>query len=324
MTPTPGLGPVSRALGRALTAHADRRAARRAPREEGPGLALHRRADDAAPGNAAGGNAGGSPADRATRGGATGGIRYHLDVGRLGSTPPTGLVVYLDGDYWLPSLSRFHSPRGRTMRGLAAAAAEHGAALLAVDTPDRAVGLAGFTWWVRHRENAEALVRLVRRVARELPTPPGRVWLMGYSGGAELIGFELPRLVEGLAQGAGGAGAGRAGESADDEGRAAPALRVAGAVMVGGGGPSGDPGPPPAGAAGLPLLWWVGDRDGSPRGSRLGWSAAAAARRGARAYRGAGWAGVVLRVVPRATHRSYDLPAILRESLASGGPADRG
>ena len=272
------------------------------------------------------------------------GVRYHLYAEGLRRDGAGDVVLYLDGDYWLPALSRFHRPRGRTMRGLAAAAAEHGAALLAVDTPDRALGLGGFTWWVRHRENARWLRGFLEELPDLLPFQPRNIWVMGYSGGAELLAAELPRLfpsdegpafeepdaADAPATGpaapastaasfaatgptAAGPDAG-SGEAGPAKGRTIP---LAGAVMVGGGDPGGDPVPPPGGHSATPLLWWVGDRDGSPDPPRPLWSAARAARRGAAAYRAAGWNGASLRVVPRTGHRSYDLPTLLRASLAS-------
>ncbi len=297
-------GALTRLLGGALTRLAERRARREESRSAGDaGRSLYRLHPDGR------------------------GVRYHVYAGGLRRGGPGGVVVYLDGDYWLPALSRFHRPRGRTMRGLAATAAEHGAALVAVDTPDRAVGVGGLTWWVRHRENARWLRGFLDVLPTLLPFRPRHIWVMGYSGGAELLAAELRRL---LPSGAGpgetdpaDAGAWETVSAGADPGEAepaeGPAVPLAGAVMVGGGDPGNAPVPPPGEHAGLPLLWWIGDRDGSPDPPRPLWSAARAAQRGATAYRAAGWTGASLRVVPGTGHRSYDLPAVLRASLARGG-----
>jgi hypothetical protein len=261
------------------------------------------------------------------------GIGYRVYAEGLRGGGAAGVVLYLDGDYWLPALSRVHRPHGRTMRGLAAAAAEHDAALVAVDTPDRAFGLRGFTWWVRYRENARRLRGFLAGLPGLLPFRPQHIWVMGYSGGAEFLAAELPRLfptgaVSASAEPAGAApvspAAAAAGPGEADAGEE-PAIPLAGAVMVGGGDPGQVPAPPPGGRAGAPLLWWAGDRDGSPDPPRPLWSAARAAQRGEAAYRAAGWSGASLRVVPGAGHRSYDLPGILRASLAlSGRGRERG
>ena len=262
------------------------------------------------------------------------GVRYRVYAEGLRRGGTGDVVLYLDGDYWLPALSRVHRPRGRTMRGLAAAAAEHEAALVAVDTPDRAFGLRGFTWWMRHRENARRLRGFLAELPGLLPFQPKHIWVMGYSGGAEFLAAELPRL---FPDGAGPASMGSvsmeppgsasaspasacpgpvAASSGEADHAREPATPLAGVVMVGGGDAGEVPVPPPGAHAGTPLLWWVGDRDGSPDPPRPLWSAARAARRGERAYRTAGWSGARLRVVAGAGHRSYDLPGILRASLS--------
>ncbi|MEV8165828.1 hypothetical protein AB0O80_08565 [Rothia kristinae] len=226
-------------------------------------------------------------------------LRYHVYARGIRWDRPVGVVVYLDGDYWVPAQSRVHQPTGATMLRLGAIASARNLVLIAVDTPDRRYSKEGFTWWVRARANGRVLRVAARLARRRLPVDPARTWVMGYSGGAEFLTFDL------LAH-------------------RAPAWLRGGAIMVAGGGTRATPQPPPEAAAHLPLHWWIGQADGSPDSSGPLWSAQAAAAEGIRAYRRAGWRGIVRHELPEVKHTDYDLPGILRATLDDAGLRPRG
>lgn len=321
---------VSRGLGAALTRHIDRR--RPAPADVAPAADPTSPSDHASPADpagatpassASGDRPSGSPASgpagiatpqttadprRPARGlylhrafrlplGRT--LRYHVYARGIRWDRPVGVVVYLDGDYWVPAQSRVHQPTGTTMLRLGAIANARNLVLIAVDTPDRHYSKEGFTWWVRARTNGRVLRVAARLARRRLPVDPARTWVMGYSGGAEFLTFDL------LAH-------------------RVPAWLRGGAIMVAGGGTRTTPQPPPEAAAHLPLHWWIGQADGSPDGSGPLWSAQAAAAEGIRAYRRAGWHGIVRHALPEVKHTDYDLPGILRATLDDAGLRPRG
>lgn len=218
------------------------------------------------------------------------GLRFHVYARGIRWDRPLGVVYFFGGDYYVPAQTAVRRPTGATLLRLGAIANARNLVLIAVDTPDRRYSPSGLTWWVRSRLNGRIFRLFAMVAARRLRPDPALSWVMGYSGGAEFLTYDL------LAH-------------------RVPHWLRGGAVMVGGGGVHTAPLPPPAGAADLPLHWWTGDADGSPEGSGPLWSAQAAAAEGLHAYREAGWRGARAHTVPGVGHRGYDLPGILRASL---------
>lgn len=173
---------------------------------------------------------------------------YHLFTDAAGSQP-VGLVVYFDGDgqYGHKNPTSTWALGGRD--GLVAQAAARRLATLSIRTPDR---VGSETWWENGRVNAAYAADLIDKTRRDLGVD--RVWVVGYSGGSQLITKWLTPL-HGSTLGRGGA------------------------VITGGGGappvtasfPEGFP-------AGFPMTWHTGTADTS------GYNAYADARRGADWY----------------------------------------
>lgn len=189
---------------------------------------------------------------------------YHLFRAALGNRVPVGLVVYLDGD----GMHGHDHPSDDWALGgpdgVVAQAARRGYPTLSIRTPDRQ-GAA--TFWEDGGRNADYVAALIDHVQRSLGTTT--VWLVGYSGGSQLITqFLLPRH--------------------------AGLFRAGGAVITGGGGPPEGAAPasfpeafPEALRANFPLLWYTGSRDdGTTAGD--GYDALADAKQGAAWYRARG------------------------------------
>ena len=227
------------------------------------------------------------------------GLRFHVYARGIRWEEPVGVVWYFDGDYYLPVHSAVRHPTGPTLLRLAAIANARNLVFIAMDTPDRRYSTSGFTWWVRARLNGRVFRLFARSLRRRLHPDPSRSWVMGYSGGAEFITFDLLR-------------------------RQVPRWLRGGAVMVGGGGVQKPPETPGPELRKIPLTWWIGQEDGDLAAAAPGlWSAQQAARTGCEAYRAAGFSHATLRELPETGHRSYDLPQILRETLDAAGLAPR-
>lgn len=166
---------------------------------------------------------------------------YHLFTDAAGSQP-AGLVVYFDGDgqYGHKNPTSTWALGGRN--GLVAQAAARRLATLSIRTPDR---VGSETWWENGRVN-------IGKTRRGLGVD--RVWVVGYSGGSQLITKWLTPL-HGSTLGRGGA------------------------VITGGGGaPSVTASFPEGFPEGFPMTWHTGTAD------TRGYNAYADARRGADWY----------------------------------------
>ncbi|WP_226346255.1 hypothetical protein [Agilicoccus flavus] len=185
---------------------------------------------------------------------------YHLFTSRL-TAPAKGLVVYLDGDgmYGHDHPSSTWALGGS--RGVVAQAAARGLATLSVRTPDRS---GTPTFWENGTVNAAYVAALTRKVAGDLRTDT--VWVVGYSGGSQLITkYLLPAHADLFTRG--------------------------GAVITGGGGAprSSTAALTRAASSRMPLLWYTGsDDDGSTADD--GYDALADAKRGAAWYQARGFA----------------------------------
>lgn len=173
---------------------------------------------------------------------------YHLFTDAAGSQP-AGLVVYFDGDgqYGHKNPASTWALGGRD--GLVAQAAARRLATLSIRTPDR---VGSETWWENGRVNAAYAAQLVEKTRTQLGV--SRVWVVGYSGGSQLITKWLTPL------------------HGDTLGRG-------GAVITGGGGAPSVTAAFPAGfTSRWPMTWHTGTAD------TTGYDAYADARRGADWY----------------------------------------
>lgn len=223
-----------------------------------------------------------------------------------GGEPP-GVLFYFDGDHLLRTGSRLLRRTSTLRTELAGAAFAHRLLLVPMLAPGALIDgpLQGPTtnWWVRARANG----RLFRAFAADLCERYGfdrsRMWLAGYSGGAEFITYEL--LLH-----------------------ANTTMDGGGASLIAGGGADGVPArfrTPDARLDHLLLSWHVGDRDGrAPAvlgGGSLGgkntgalWSAQVAAQEGGRFYGGRG-ARINLHIMPGQGHRNYPIAKLVRHDL---------
>ncbi len=187
---------------------------------------------------------------------------YHLYTSKVANSAPVGLVVYLDGDgmygHRNPNTSWALGGSG----GVVAQAGARGYATLSIMTPSR-----DNTFWTNGSVNAAYVASLIQSVRSELGVQ--RTWLVGYSGGSQLITkFLLPAHSSVFAAGGG-------------------------AVITGGGGaPGGSATIDAALKSGFPMLWYTGSADNGANSSD-GYNALADARRGQSWYASRGFAATL-------------------------------
>lgn len=219
---------------------------------------------------------------------------HHLEAE---GTEPFGVLFFFDGDYLLRSSSRLLSRASSLRRDLADIAREHRMLCVPVLAPGTLEAPVfndpTTTWWVRARKNGRVFRALAADLAERYDYDRTRIWLAGYSGGAEFITYELL-------------------SHSNDW------LLGGGASMIGGGGADGIPQRfrrPDRSLNGLLLSWHVGDRDGkAPAAAGQLWSAQRAAHEGEIFYRER-QARTMLRILPGQAHRGYPLASLLRDDL---------
>lgn len=128
--------------------------------------------------------------------------RYHVFTRGIDFSEPVGLLVRLHGD----GAEEYHHPDGLS-NCLAVVASSHNLITLVPRSPDLVTG----TWWEDLPRTLPWLTDLVREVSRDYEVDTGRIWWMGYSGGAEMLSYGViptaPELVSGGAVLLGGGGA---------------------------------------------------------------------------------------------------------------------
>jgi len=132
-------------------------------------------------------------------GGLTG--QYHLYAAGLDSTRSIGLMIHFHGDgaYEFNNPNSSYSLGGTT--GIRAQAAAHNMILLAAKSPDTQGTV---TWWESGVANADYARDLITSVAlSRYNIDTERIWLVGYSGGAQFVTQFLFPLYPSLANGGG-------------------------------------------------------------------------------------------------------------------------
>lgn len=252
--------------------------------------------------------------------------RYHVVADHLGTVARPGVVFFFDGDYPDRGSSRFATARrDRSVQDLARTANQHGMLFVFLDTPAQPSPGQDLTWWkdaARHGTYARALIR---HVLRQYGVDDRRIWLEGWSGGAEFASGEL--LAHGTDWWRGG-----------------------GATLCGGGGVLGTVAQRASGRlASLPVTWHEGEQDlpdggwsvsvsaeqraqhlpgtvADPGGKdTVGdlsdedqWSGYGAGVQGFDAYRRAGYRNLEFISLPQTGHTDYDLAASLDADLDRG------
>lgn len=228
-----------------------------------------------------------------------------------------GVLFYFDGDHLSRAGSRLLRRDSPLRAELAQVAAEFNMLSVPVLSPGsmREPRLADgdsyappltYNWWVRARSNGRMVRALIEEIALAYGVDTSRIWLAGYSGGAEFLSYELL--------------------SHDIEW-----IRGGGATFIGGGGTDGVPARVreraalnPSSHAHLLMSWHVGVLDGrSPSARRRmatssegSWSARIAVQEGSAFYEGLG-ARTLLQVTPGRGHTGYPIASLVGADLAA-------
>lgn len=204
-------------------------------------------------------------------GGRTG--EHHIWAAHVDRARPVGLLVWFHGDgaYEVDHPGSDYCLGGPS--GLVEVARQRNLVLVAARTPDTAT----MTWWEDGPANAAYVTALLGHLGRTHRPEPSRLWLAGYSGGAQLLTQQLLP--------------------------AHPGVLAAGAVMFGGGGV-----PEvrardftPQQTAQSRLAWIVGRLDTADR-SDEGFDGLDEARQGHRWYGARGFRHRSLQALPDTTH----------------------
>lgn len=246
-------------------------------------------------------------------------IYYRVDNLHLlaESDSAPGVLFYFDGDHLSRMGSRLLRRTSPLRAELAQVAADFNMLSVPVlspgslrdphltDTGSYAPPLT-YNWWVRARSNGRMVRALIEEIALAYGVDMSRVWLAGYSGGAEFLSYELL--------------------SHDIDW-----IRGGGATFIGGGGADGVPervreraALNPSSHERLLMSWHVGVLDGrSPSGRRRmatsaegSWSARIAVQEGSAFYEGLG-ARTLLQVTPGRGHTGYPIASLVGADLAA-------
>ena len=246
-------------------------------------------------------------------------IYYRVDNLHLLSESESapGVLFYFDGDHLSRAGSRLLRRASPLRAELAQVAVEFNMLSVPVLSPgslrEPRLTDAGsyappltYNWWVRARSNGRMVRALIEEITLAYGVDMSRVWLAGYSGGAEFLSYELL--------------------SHDIEW-----IRGGGATFIGGGGADGVPARVreraalnPSSHEHLLMSWHVGVLDGrSPSGRRRmatsaegSWSARIAAQEGSAFYEGLG-ARTLLQVTPGRGHTGYPIASLVGADLAA-------
>ncbi len=230
--------------------------------------------------------------------------QYHVYADNIDWSQPVGVVFYFDGDYNRDDVdsSFFYNPKGDTMQGMANAAQKHNKVFVSVDTPDefdpnKANDYA--TWWENADGNGDYFRSFAQEFIADSDIDESQVWLMGYSGGAEFITYELDADQQGTWRSGGGS------------------------IMVGGGG--GKNGrmetQAPQNIKSQPMFWWVNEKDTLGATTPEWWDALNTATAGHDWYAREGFNTQPMKIDKKETtfnnaHTDYDLPGILDQLLS--------
>ncbi|MFI7579406.1 S-layer homology domain-containing protein [Kocuria kalidii] len=212
---------------------------------------------------------------------------YNLYADGIDRSKPVGVAFYFDGDgqYWA------QRPTGSVVRDMARHAAARNMVLVVPLSPDR---YGSRTWWESIDANGDWFRALSGHLVQRYGLDTGRVWLTGYSGGAQFITKEV---------------------LADRQNW----IRGGGAVVIGGGGARGMQTAPSAAVKSLPIQWVTGADDVAGATQPPSWSALAAARGGQASYAAQGFTRTSLQVPAGVDHHAYDHDALFAAALRTHG-----
>lgn len=223
--------------------------------------------------------------------------RYHVIANGIDWSKPVGAVFYLDGDYAYKSRSRGYNPSLPAFIAMASEANRRNLLFIPLDTPDVFRSGLGYTWWYRMDANAVYFRSFARQILGTYRIDRTRLWLYGYSGGAELISIGLMNQYQ-TSWGFSGGGA---------------------IILAGGGAPQSYATPSASYLNSMRATWVVSSEDVSGQTVPATWSAYSAARAGYNFYRGKKMANARLSVLTGLGHLDYDLASVMRAPLDAAG-----
>lgn len=116
---------------------------------------------------------------------------YDVDATGIDPGKPVGLVMHFHGDGAYGYLHPNDSYALGGPEGIRAVARAYNMITVSALTPDRATG--NLTWWWAGADYANYVYALIDYIYNEYPIDHSRVWLTGYSGGAQFISqYYLP------------------------------------------------------------------------------------------------------------------------------------
>lgn len=189
-----------------------------------------------------------------------------------------GLIIYLHGDGY-GEHTNYCKNNTRTIDPYIEIARTHKMTMIAPRTPDTGTK----TWW-RASYSAEWLAGLISEIKAMHKVDSNKIWVVGYSGGAEVTSYSLMAKYSYLFSGGG-------------------------AIMIGGGGwhshsvasqPLSD-----SVKQNFTMLWLVGERDTAGQDNDGGFDALAASRRGFDHYRQAGIRNIEHKIISNTGHYNY-------------------
>lgn len=216
---------------------------------------------------------------------------YHVYADDIDWSQDVGALYYFDGDYFSedPQYSQIMKPQGEVLQSVAQNANDKNLVLFAAKTPSPASSANGWTWWENGTANAQWVDDFATAMQSKGNLDTDHTWLAGYSGGAELISFDLMT------------------QDRSDW------MTDGGAILIAGGG-SGSSTVPSAANSHIPMTWYAGSDDGPGQTNPPEWSALGAAEEGSATYQSAGYNSAVLEVLPGVGHHGYDLAGLINQT----------
>lgn len=208
--------------------------------------------------------------------------QYHLYADGIDWTEPVGVLFQFHGD----KAYDFLNPNYK-LHAMNTVAKEHNMVMVSLKAPN-----AENVWWYNienHGTYARSLI--VNEIYNKFNIDKDKVWLSGYSGGAEFITYEMMEEQSDLFTGGG-------------------------ALIFGGGGSPGKVTRTQSDELkeNFKMLWYVG-KDDNLNNSSEGWSAIADAQKGHDFYQRLGFQKISIVTPAGIDHFEYDEPKILSEML---------
>lgn len=219
---------------------------------------------------------------------------YHMYADGIDWSKPVGVLYYLDGDYFSesPQHSQVMQPNGAMLKSVAKNANNKNLVLVAPKTPSASTKANGWTWWEKGNTNAKWFHDLAIALQKKGKLDTDNTWLAGYSGGAELISFDL------MTQ------------------NRTKWMTGGGAILIAGGG-SGSNTKPHSANKNIPMTWYAGSKDTSGQTNPPTWSALNAAKQGQKTYKNAGYSSAKINILNGVGHHGYSLANLINKTTTS-------